>query len=383
MNRAARFALIALIAIAATAGTVLYQGYRFARTAPSSDATTVVFEVRNGQTLSDVAKRLETEGLITDSRKFRLYARVKSLGGSVRVGEYALRRNMSPGEILRILASGRSIEYVVTVTEGLNRFEIASIVEKVGIGTREEFLKLTQDPDQIKVLLGDLAPKLEGPTLEGFLFPETYYVTRASGVRGLLKQMVGKFREKFLSVDMGALGSGAAEPLSPREVVILASIVEKETGAPEERPVISSVFHNRLRKKMKLQTDPTVIYGIWSKTGSWNRNISRQDLVTPTEYNTYVIEGLPPAPISNPGLLALQAAARPAKSEFLFFVSRNDGTHVFSREYGQHQKAVGEFQMKSKAREGHSWRELKNRKDKPNAVVEAPRSNPKGKKVGR
>ncbi|HWU42748.1 MAG TPA: endolytic transglycosylase MltG, partial [Bdellovibrio sp.] len=143
-----------------------------------------------------------------------------------------------------------------------------------------------------------------------------------------------------------------------------ASIIEKETGAPEERPLISSIFHNRLDKKMKLQTDPTIIYGKAEKTGKIVINITRADLTTPTRYNTYVIDGLPPTPIANPGREALLAAVKPAHSNYLFFVSKNDGTHIFSEDYKAHEKAVRSFQINAKAREGHSWRELKNR-EKP------------------
>lgn len=346
----ALFVLVAVVAV--VGGVVVWQAMRFINTPPSQDETLVVFNVSNGETLRDVAARLQDEKLITDGRKFRAYVRIKSLGSKVRAGEYALKRNMSPAQILKILASGRSIEYVVTVTEGLNRFEIAAIVDRLGIGTRAEFLRLTQDREFIQKNLGD-----DIPTLEGYLFPETYYVTRASGVRGLVRQMIAKFQESYATVPVSA-GSEIAVPLKKHEVVTLASIIEKETGAPSERPLISSVFHNRMRKGMKLQTDPTVIYGIWVKTGTWNRNISKQDLLTPTPYNTYVIPGLPPGPIANAGLPALMAAVRPAKSEFLFFVSRNDGTHVFSRDYGQHKTAVGDYQLNKKAREGKSWRDL-------------------------
>ncbi len=346
-------ASIAILGIV-VAGLLGWQAYRFVKTPAGADSTQIVFSVDKGQSLGEVARRLEQEGLITNSKKFRIYARFKALGGKIRVGEYALRRDMPPGEILKILASGRSIEYVVTVSEGLNRFEIASIVERVGIGKRDEFLRATQDREFIRQTLGD-----DLPTLEGYLFPETYYVTRASGVRGLVRQMVLKFNEQFARVPQA---NSEATPLTKHQLVTLASIIEKETGAPEERPLISSVFHNRLRKGMRLQTDPTVIYGMWLKSGNWNRNISRQDLVNPTPYNTYVIPALPPGPIANAGFESLLSAARPAKSEFLFFVSKNDGTHIFSKEYSQHRAAVGTFQLDKKAREGKSWRDLQNRK---------------------
>jgi len=330
-----------------------WQALRFVRTPASPDSTLVVFNVEKGQSLREIAIKLEKERLITDAKKFRVYVRFKALGSKVRTGEYALRRNMPPSEILRILASGRSIEYVVTVSEGLNRFEIASIVDRLGIGTKEEFLRVTQDRAFINSTLGQ-----DLPTLEGYLYPETYYVTRASGVRGLVRQMVGKFKEKIAQIPSA---NSEATPLTKHQIVVLASIIEKETGAPEERPLISSVFHNRIRKGMRLQTDPTVIYGVWIRTGSWNRNISRQDLITPTPYNTYVIPGLPPGPIANAGWEALAAAVRPARSEFLFFVSRNDGTHVFSKDYRQHKNAVGDYQLNKKAREGKSWRDLNKR----------------------
>ncbi len=352
--RGALIKLSASIAILVVVMSALmgWQAYRFIKSSASGNTTQVVFTVDKGQSLREVARRLEAAGLITDSRKFRVYARLKSLGDKIRVGEYALNASLTPGEILSVLSSGKSIEYVVTVSEGLNRFEIADIVERIGIGKREDFLRVTQDREFIRKALGE-----DLPSLEGYLFPETYYVTRASGVQGLVKQMVIKFNEQFARVP-------EATSLNKHQLITLASIIEKETGAPEERPLISSVFHNRLRKGMRLQTDPTVIYGLWLKSGMWNRNISRQDLVNPSPYNTYVIPALPPGPIANPGIEALIAAARPAKSEFLFFVSRNDGTHTFSKEYSQHRAAVGKFQLDKKAREGKSWRDLQKRNQK-------------------
>jgi UPF0755 protein len=373
MSMVARIVSIVLVVLIALGGVVAWQALRFVRTPVSQDDTLIVFNVKQGQTLRDVATKLEEEKLITDARKFRAFVRIKSLGSKVRTGEYALKRNMSPMEILKILSSGRSIEYVVTISEGLNRFEIAAIVDRLGIGTKAEFLRLTQDREFIQQTLGD-----DIPTLEGYLFPETYYVTRASGVRGLVRQMVAKFNESFAQVP-SSMASDISVPLKKHQVVTLASIVEKETGSPEERPLISSVFHNRMRKGMKLQTDPTVIYGIWVRGGVWNRNISRQDLITPSPYNTYVIPGLPPGPIANPGLPALRAAVRPAKSEFLFFVSRNDGTHVFSRDYGQHRTAVGDYQLNKKARDGKSWRDL----SKKNRGTPSATPRPNGKAVTR
>jgi UPF0755 protein len=188
--------------------------------------------------------------------------------------------------------------------------------------------------------------------------------------------MVERFLQNFAKLQ--AMPGWNSTRLTRHQLVTLASIVEKETGAPEERPVISSVFHNRLRLNMKLQTDPTVIYGIWEQTGQWNRNISRDDLLAPSKYNTYTFVGLPVGPIANPGYEALLAAGGPAQTEFLFFVSRNDGTHVFSRDYGQHRSAVMQFQIDRAARDGKSWRDLKNREVVPTKVLEA--SSPRAEK---
>lgn len=339
-----------LVVIGAVAGYLSLQAYL---KNPASDSTeTIVFEVSPGQAFKTVVRNLEAQGLIKNGRVLELYTRFTSRGPVVKVGEYAIPRNASPLEIMAIIRSGKSIEYPVTVSEGLNIFEIAEIVERAKVlGTKDEFIKLVRDRAFVKEVLGE-----DRPSLEGYLFPETYNVTKFTGVRGLIKMMIARFDENYAKAS-----EGMKSTLSKHELVTLASIVEKETGAPEERPLISSVFHNRMKLNMKLQTDPTVIYGIWEKTGVWNKNISREDLLTPNRYNTYTFTGLPYGPIANPGYEALRAAFVPAESDFLFFVSRNDGTHVFSKDFGAHQKAVNQFQLNSKAREGKSWRDLQKR----------------------
>jgi UPF0755 protein len=330
---------------------------------PASDSSdVVVFDVRPGESFKSVSRRLGEEGLVTSTSKLDLYARLTGFGSKVRVGEYAIRRDLRPRDVVNILVSGKSIEYTVTATEGSNRFEIGDALEKQGIIKRADFLTLTGDAAVATEMIG-----YPVETLEGYLFPETYHITKFTGARGLVKMMVTRFKENFAKVKVSP-----NQTLRPHQLVTLASIVEKETGAPEERGVIASVFYNRLKMGMKLQTDPTVVYGIWEKTGAWNKNISRQDLLTPSRYNTYVITGLPFGPISNPGLEALKAAANPAQTEFLFFVSRNNGTHVFSKDYKQHQNAVTQFQLDRKAREGKSWRDLKTRTEKPADVIAAP-----------
>jgi UPF0755 protein len=346
-----RLVLILLVLGVIAAGAVGYTAYTFLNRPVSTSQETTVFEVRPGESFKTIAHRLEEEGLISSSRMLGLYGRFMNVGSKVRVGEYAIPRDSKPTDVLAIITSGKSIEYAVVVPEGYNIFEVADVVQKRGIAKRDEFLALTRDRALIRELLGE-----DLPSLEGYLFPETYKVTKFTGPRGLVKMMVGRFKENYEKVK--ALGGNQ---MKRKDLITLASIIEKETGAPEERPLISSVFHNRMRINMKLQTDPTVIYGIWEQSGIWNRNISKNDLLTPNRYNTYSFTGLPYGPIANPGFDAMKAAAFPAASEYLFFVSKNDGTHIFSKDLAGHLRGVADYQLNAKAREGKSWRDLQKR----------------------
>jgi UPF0755 protein len=193
-------------------------------------------------------------------------------------------------------------------------------------------------------------------SLEGYLFPDTYQVTKFTNERKLLSAMVRKFESVWVQYEKEL----APTKFTRNQLITLASIVEKETGAPEERPLISSVFYNRMQKGMMLQTDPTVLYGKMNLSNKLEGNISRSDLKTETIYNTYTIKGLPPGPISNPGIEAIKAALHPAQGEYLYFVSMNEGRHRFTKSYKDHLEAVRKFQMDPKAREGKSWRDLNN-----------------------
>ena len=345
---AAALALVLLTAVA-----VALEAFRFLQNAPSQSDVVEVFEIEPGHALKATARKLEEAHLITNADRFVFLARMTGQAGKVRVGEYAIRRNMRPTEVLGVITSGKSIEHVVTIQEGLNIYEIGSLLEREGIGDKQEFLKTVKDWALIRELLRE-----ELPSLEGYIFPETYHLTKFTGIKGFVRMAVERFLQNYQQVK-----AAPQIHLNRHETVILASIIEKETGAPEERPVISSVFHNRLRAGMRLQTDPTIVYGILAEGRPYNRNITRADIVTPTRYNTYTFTGLPYGPISNPGLAALKAAAQPAESDFLFFVSRNDGTHTFSKSYGDHQKAVGKYQLNQREREGKSWRDLKGRNE--------------------
>lgn len=326
--------------------------FNFTGSAPSDIAQEVIYEVKPGSGFNAIAADLERMGLVKSASFFSLYARIKGDRQRLKVGEYLLKTNMTPPEVLDVITSGKSVARSFTISEGLSTYEIATLYEKQGFGVAMDFMKLTRDKALIRELLGE-----EQESLEGYLFPETYMLTKYTDTKTLITNMVRRFLYVYNEVKPQAVIRG----LTRHQIVTLASIVEKETGAPEERPLISSVFHNRLAKRMRLQTDPTIIYGKAELTGSIEINITRADLTKPTRYNTYVIYGLPPGPIANPGREALLAAMKPAESQYLFFVSRNDGTHIFSEDYKGHQSAVRQFQLDRKAREGKSWRDL-NRK---------------------
>jgi UPF0755 protein len=313
----------------------------------------VVVDVPPGTPFVRVARELQDKGLIASALEFRIYAKLAGTQDSVKVGEYALDGDMNFIEIMERLSSGRGILHPVTIPEGFNIYEIAQRIDESGLLGRDEFLRTVKDPALVKELLGE-----SRPSLEGYLFPETYQITKYSTSGELVRSMVRRFFEVYNT----AVEPNARIKMPRHDIVILASIIEKETGAPEERGLISSVFHNRLQKNMLLQTDPTVLYGILEQTKVMKNNITKEDLQTPSRYNTYTQRGLPFGPIANPGAAALLAAVQPETSDYLFFVSRNDGTHVFSRTYADHNKGVREFQLDRKAREGKSWRDLNRRK---------------------
>lgn len=351
----------------ALAAMITALGYFFLNERPESEGREVIFELKAGSFIS-VARELEQQGLITDAFKFKILARVLGDTGNIRVGEYALRTDMTPSEVLRVIVSGKSIQHPITVVEGANIFDVAELIEKKGLGQKKEFLKLCRDSVFLMSALGEALT-----SCEGYLYPETYGITRFMTEKEIMQQMFARFVENYSKVDGAAMGTG----LTRHQIITFASIVEKETGAPQERPIISSVYHNRLNKGMRLQADPTVLYGKWISTGNLLLSITRDDLITPNAYNTYMKTGLPAGPIANPGILAIEAAIHPAETEFLFFVSKNDGTHVFSKDYESHNRAVQSFQQNAKAREGKSWRDLQKKKVEPSIKKSAADSKKK------
>lgn len=334
------------------AGTlfIVYIGYTFVNSPSQSEDRSVIYEIPPGHSFAVVAKDLQELGVVKNAKVFSIFARLMGQRGKIKVGEYGLNIHMKPSEVLEVITSGKSIARPFTISEGLNIYEIAELFEKNGFGKKEDFIKAAMDPQLVKELLGE-----KYTSLEGYLYPETYQMTKYSDVQELIRSMVRRY--KLVTSEMEALREGAG--LSPRQWIILASLIEKESGSPGDRLLVASVFHNRLTKKMKLQTDPTILYGKTLLTGALQNNITREDLRNEKNfYNTYVISGLPPGPISNPGKESLLAALKPAKSNFLYFVSRNDGTTLFSESLDDHNKAVQKFQMDPKAREGKSWRDV-------------------------
>ncbi len=319
----------------------------------------VIVEVRKGQGPSEVTKMLTQGGAISDPETFQLVGRIGRQWKRIRAGEYQVTAGMSPMQIFGVLASGISIKHPITVREGENIFEVAADMEAKKLVSKEEFLKLCHDPRLIAALKLDTGA---AKSLEGYLFPETYFFNKAQSPEEMVRQMVKRFSQGW-----GEKEQSRARQLglTQHQVITLASMIEKETGAQTERPLISSVFHNRLHKKMKLQSDPTTIYGIWDR---YKGNLHKSDLLDPTPYNTYTVAALPIGPIGNPGSEAIQAALFPQDSEFLFFVSHNDGTHEFTRSLADHVSAVKKFQLDPKAREGKSWRDLSRAKQKIRAV---------------
>lgn len=305
--------------------------------------TDKVFVVKPGDTFGRVNQRLKDEGIIDNTRVFHYYAKYQDALTKLRAGSFTIPQGASMTQVLDTLVNGQPNLTSVTIPEGKNMYEIAKMMEAAGITKEEAFVEAVKDPN----LLTNLS--VPGKTLEGYLFPETYRFAPNTPAPTVAKTMVDLFNRKTQDIDF-------THPfLNKHQVVILASMVEKETGAKVERPAIAGVFTNRLKKRMRLESDPTTIYGIWER---YKGNIKKSDLLEKTPYNTYKIPALPAGPIANPSLEAIKAVLNPAKHDYFFFVSKNDGTHVFTRNYKEHVKAVDAFQRNSKAREGKSWRDL-------------------------
>jgi UPF0755 protein len=292
-------------------------------------------EIPQGAGSRTIGDRLVGAGVVRDHLTFRVSLWLTGQGRRLKAGEYRFDRGMAPADVIDKLARGDVYVIHLTFAEGLNTFDMAKIFESHGFGTAASFVEAAMDVAPIH----DLDPQAK--TLEGYLFPETYALPRKTDAPKLVHMMAAQFQHAFTpEIREAATGRG----LTPRQVVTLASIVEKETGKPEERPIVSAVYQNRLRIGMPLQCDPTVIYAL-ELAGRYDGNIHKEDLSIDSPYNTYRYPGLPPGPIASPGRASLEAAVHPADADYLYFVSRNDGTHVFARTLDEHNKNVQKYQI--------------------------------------
>jgi UPF0755 protein len=329
--------LVLLFAAAAVVGKQYLDLARFRDTPFGSDEEKVVV-IAPGAQPRRIVTLLTAAGALSNERLAWQYLHWMKRGHrALRAGEYAFTGPLKPDEVLERIYRGEVVLHQFTVPEGLRMEEIAAIIEEAGLGKAAELVPLMHDPAFAHEL------GVPFPNLEGFLFPDTYAFPRAPKARAVLTAMVSRFKDAWKKAQAQRLpGIG----LDEKQAVTLASIIEKETGRPDERPRISCVFHNRLKKGMRLQTDPTVMYATMLRNGGrWSQNISKADLLAPHPYNTYLVAGLPPGPIANPGLAALEAALHPSTCADLFFVSRNDGSHVFCADLRCHAAAVQKWQV--------------------------------------
>lgn len=287
------------------------------------------FVIKAGEPFSRINHRLKEKGLISAPRIFHKLAKWRKVVEKFKPGTYEIPSGVTMSQVMDQLLEGSSISLDITVSEGKNIFEIANILQTHNLVPREKFLAAAQNRDFIESL------GIKADRIEGYLYPDTYKFEPQMSGREIISLMVKNFFEKIRSLDL------KKSPLTLHQLIILSSIVEKETGKAEERAVIAGVFHNRLKKGMRLQSDPTTIYGIYEQ---FNGNLKKKHLLQKTPYNTYKIKGLPAGPIANPGLEAIRAVLNPQKHNFFYFVSKNDGSHTFSSNYKDHLKAVNIWQ---------------------------------------
>lgn len=293
----------------------------------------IEIEIPKGATFRQAAEIFSKEGVIRDKNLFLFVGRISNIDRKIRAGYYSIYSSMNTLDLLKVLRKGQIIEYEVTVVEGDSLREIADKLSEKGIVDKEDFRELSSDKDFLSSF------HIIAPSLEGYLFPDTYKIPKGMDPEEAIGMMINKMREKYSA----KLAARAVEiGLSEKEVLTLASIIEKEAVTDEERPLISAVYHNRLRKRMLLQADPTAIYGIKSS----REKITAEDVRRKTPYNTYMIKGLPPGPIASPGMKSIMAALYPANVPYLYFVSNNDGTHNFSVTAEEHEIAVKSYRQK-------------------------------------
>ncbi len=296
----------------------------------------IEFEIKRGATFRQVVNELSERGLVRDRWVIYVLGRVTGMDRKIKAGYYSLWGTMNPLQIFNAIRLGKIIEYEITVIPGDSLLEIGDKFSALNMADAEEFKKLCTDREFLDTL------DVDAPSLEGFLFPDTYRFPKGLEVKEVLTIMVDRLRGKF---DEDMMARMLELGLTETEVLTMASIVEKEAIVDVERPIIAAVYFNRLKKKMLLQADPTAIYGVKSS----KIRITKNDLLKKTPYNTYFIKGLPPGPIASPGLKSIIAVLNPADVPYLYFVSNNDGTHTFTSTLNSHEEAVRAYRDKRKS----------------------------------
>lgn len=289
-------------------------------------------EIRRGLRTAAILQTLQREGVVRDQWIPLVYMKVFRSRDSIKAGVYEFRKPLAPIDVIDKLVRGDVVLRSITIREGLDRFAVAKLFADEGLGSMTEWKQATSETELIR----DIAP--DATSLEGYLFPDTYKFDPGTSAGTIVRTMVTNFRSHWGS-EIALITTG----LTPHETVTLASIVETEAQRAGERPVVASVYLNRVRKRMLLGADPTVIYAL-KLDGRWDGNIRKADLRIDSPYNTYRRPGLPPGPIANPGLASLRAAAAPATTPYLYFVAKNDGSHVFSTNVADHNRNVETYQ---------------------------------------
>lgn len=301
---------------------------------PMSLQEGTVFSISVGQGASSISHALEDQGVVRSALGFRLLARLTGKQGQLKAGDYEVPDGLNAFQTLDLLVSGKTLVHRFLVREGLSAKQIAALLEKEGLGNAGRFMAAVKD----EALVQELG--VPGPTLEGYLFPDTYGLPKGLDERAVAKLMVARFKKM---VPDSLLAQGAAIRLDPRQVMSMAALIEKEARADKERPLVSGVFRSRMRQKKRLESCASVRYAL----DKWTGPLYNKDLVVASPYNTYQVFGLPPGPICSPGVASIQAALHPTETDALYFVVAGDGTHIFSKTYEEH--------LAAKAR----WKKLK------------------------
>ena len=337
MTRGVRRILVGALVLTLIASSLaLWARQRMAAPHKSFAGEEVFVDLPAGTGVSGIADRLVAAGVVADVWTFRLAARLTGADHKLQAGEYRFSGEASPLEVINRLVAGDVFTRSLTFPEGLTIAEMGEIFARSGLGTAREFVGAASDT----LLAEPFDPQAK--SLEGYLFPDTYALPRGTDADAVVRAMVARFAQAF---DADLRREAAAREMTPREVLTLASLIEKETARADERALVSAVYHNRLKIGMPLQCDPTVIYALMLAR-RWNGNLRKVDLQMTSPYNTYTVRGLPPGPIASPGRASIEAAVRPADVSYLYFVSRNDGSHVFAMTLAEHNRNVSTFQKR-------------------------------------